>query len=643
MEAKLLGALALCRPKTVAVDTLSQALWSEPPRSARKTVQTMVLRLRSRFGRAVVETHGGAYRLGPSVDVDVEQFEQALARIRSLDDPGVAAWDNALAWCEDPSLDDFAEWAPAEPVRARVAEMRSSAIEARWRAALDAGGAARAIPSLEALVTIEPLREQPWALLLRAYGEAGRHSDGLRAFERARRVLASEIGVSPGPELVNAYERLLNAGIAPLDDPLPSTSRAALAARSDRLKAEADLADRRGDRTEAVHLFLAAADAAREADDPRRLGEAALGAAGDSWVTSLDATREEVALVAEALEMVPPGPTPMRCRLLARHAITGGHHLRAAVCAQTALSALAIGRAIGDPAALAEALHAASSVISDPTQRDTRWGWAQELETLGQGSSRGLWTRWALAHEARLLALDGDIDGAGATLDRLDINAAVAYDLGARYQASFAGVLRTTVRGDWAGARAAVDATARASDAATYDPAGSSLARMGALGVLELLEGPVSVPRLPPIEWPLPSLELTAKAWHADMLATAGRPEAAEELEAIAPAAVADVDRDGYWLPTMMMLADAAFRAESPAIAEAVGVALGPVVHLTVVDPGLIYRGAAAHGAGLAAAALGNRSDAIELLRNAREQHLRHGSAWMATRSNCALAALSHG
>lgn len=59
------------------------------------------------------------------------------------------------------------------------------------------------------------------------------------------------------------------------------------------------------------------------------------------------------------------------------------------------------------------------------------------------------------------------------------------------------------------------------------------------------------------------------------------------------------------------------------------------------MDPGLLYRGAAGHHAGLAAATCGRVDLAGELLRAAVDVHVRHGSPWMADESRRALASLT--
>ena len=137
-------------------------------------------------------------------------------------------------------------------------------------------------------------------------------------------------------------------------------------------------------------------------------------------------------------------------------------------------------------------------------------------------------------------------------------------------------------------------------------------------------------------------MALSVAAWHADCLARSGATLAASEaLTAMEPSSFGDVDHDAYWLATLSMLADAAHLTSDARIGTAVWECLRQVIDLTVFDPGLIYRGSAAHSAGLAAAACGRHRDAIELLEIGLAQHEQHGSPWMIERSRHALGALT--
>ena len=54
---------------------------------------------------------------------------------------------------------------------------------------------------IERLVAAHPLREAAWGLLAVALYRSQRQGEALDALRRARRVLADELGVDPGPEL----------------------------------------------------------------------------------------------------------------------------------------------------------------------------------------------------------------------------------------------------------------------------------------------------------------------------------------------------------------------------------------------------------------------------------------------------------
>jgi len=648
MERKLVAALAIRRPGAVSFGSLSDALWGDdPPPSARKTIQTNVLRVRAKLGRDSIETVSDGYRLGAGVEMDIERFEHAVREALASPGEGTARWDAALAWCGDEPLDDFDHWRPADGRRAQLGELRLVAIEARWEAALESGSPNDLLPDLEAFVADEPLRERRWALLLAAYRRADRAADGLRAFERARRTLAEALGVSPGPELVAAYESLLRAEPGSTSEaqsrarrPEPSRSFA-LVSLADEQTADALAARSQGDDARAVKAFVAAAAHAREARDVRRFAEAALGAAGDGWRASVDATDEIVSLLDEALDYVPSGPTQLRSRLLARWAIVRSHHKSVAECEAAATKALAIARAVDDDRLTAGALHALAVVVWDPARHLQHWDWTDELLRLSKQHPEQPWHRWALPIVARLRAADGDVPGAADALAALAVEAARCGDAGAAFAASYLPLLRASVRGDWVAARAAAAEVRAAGEAALIDSMGAALQEMGTLGIISLLSGPTDVPPLPPIEWPMPSMEVSAKSWHANCLARDGQiANAAGVLDDIDLAFVTDGDRDGYWLATLSMLADAAHLVSHDATAAAVWECLRSVTELTILDPALIYRGAAAHFAGLAAAACGHRREATELLADGLERHEAHQSPWMVAESKGAIASL---
>jgi DNA-binding SARP family transcriptional activator len=76
----VLAALALSVGTAVPVSRLVELVWgAEPPRTAEKTLQSYVVRLRKGLGAAAIVRTGAAYRLTVDVDaVDVARFRRHL-------------------------------------------------------------------------------------------------------------------------------------------------------------------------------------------------------------------------------------------------------------------------------------------------------------------------------------------------------------------------------------------------------------------------------------------------------------------------------------------------------------------------------------------------------------------------------------
>jgi YVTN family beta-propeller protein len=65
------------------------------------------------------------------------------------------------------------------------------------------------VPELEELVAQHPLRERLYGQLMLALYRAGRQGDALETFRRARRTLAEELGLEPGPQLRELERKIL--------------------------------------------------------------------------------------------------------------------------------------------------------------------------------------------------------------------------------------------------------------------------------------------------------------------------------------------------------------------------------------------------------------------------------------------------
>jgi WD40 repeat protein/DNA-binding SARP family transcriptional activator len=230
----VLAALALRPGEMVSAERLADALWGEhPPVSWPKVVQGCVVRLRKALGPATIQTAQQGYRLVVHADdVDAQRFEGLVGRCRELLALGEAERAShmigeALALWRGRPLAELEGWEPGRVEAGRLEELRLEAEELALEAALRAGRYRAVLAEAEARAAEAPLRERRWGLLALAQYQAGRQGDALRSLHRARTVLASELGVDPGPALVALEESILRhdpslvAGVAL---PEPSTT-----------------------------------------------------------------------------------------------------------------------------------------------------------------------------------------------------------------------------------------------------------------------------------------------------------------------------------------------------------------------------------------------------------------------------------
>jgi DNA-binding SARP family transcriptional activator len=213
----LLAYLLVHAGDAVALDRLVEDLWDEQAASgARGTVQTYLSQLRKLLAgsdEVTLETRPGGYVLDVPTDcLDARRFEDLCAQAAQETDTRkrVALLDEALGLWRGVPLGEFAgsEWADVECTRLQTLRVR--ALQARTDARLNLGQHAEAIPELERLVREHSLDEQFWAQLMVAYYRSGRQAHALRAYQRARALLADELGVEPGTQLQELERQILD-------------------------------------------------------------------------------------------------------------------------------------------------------------------------------------------------------------------------------------------------------------------------------------------------------------------------------------------------------------------------------------------------------------------------------------------------
>src|SRR5262245_50770437 len=217
----LLATLLLDAGRVVGVDTLAEVLWDgEPPAGARGAMHSAIQRLRSALGPAgagLIGTRPPGYvlQLGDS-GFDVREFEVLAAQGRAAGQAG--AWvqaagllREALGLWRGEALADV----PSQLLRQRevppLEDLRLQVLGARIDADLALGRHGEVVAELRQLVAAHPLWEPFHAQLRLGLYRSGRQGDALAAYQDARRVLAGELGVDPGPELQLLQQQILAA------------------------------------------------------------------------------------------------------------------------------------------------------------------------------------------------------------------------------------------------------------------------------------------------------------------------------------------------------------------------------------------------------------------------------------------------
>ncbi|WP_086676980.1 AfsR/SARP family transcriptional regulator [Amycolatopsis pretoriensis] len=188
-----LAVLLLQEGTPLSPSQLVTALWGgAEPRAAVGMVRSYVSRLRQ--AGVPIESLGGGYAIRTGT-LDVTEFERLLPSPR----------DALELWHGTPLSGVNGEY--VEAARERLVQLRLTALEDLAAADLAAG---RHVDLTE-LIAEQPLRERPRELQMLALYRAGRQAEALELFAATQRLLESELGLYPGPELREMQRRILAA------------------------------------------------------------------------------------------------------------------------------------------------------------------------------------------------------------------------------------------------------------------------------------------------------------------------------------------------------------------------------------------------------------------------------------------------
>ncbi|MEV4134589.1 BTAD domain-containing putative transcriptional regulator [Dactylosporangium sp. NPDC049742] len=216
----MLVALLLERGHVVPMERLLEVLWDgEPPNSAVSNIRTYASRLRGAIidGWRRPRVHGRP----PGYLIEVDDDELDTAVFANLAGAGYAALadgkpDRAATYFRD-ALDLWHGAAGEDVPRSRFLDRRLSALDEQRLAVVEewinarqqTHGDADLIADLRRLTESHPLRERLWGHLVLALYRVGDVGAALAAFQRARTVLIEDLGVEPGPDLVQLHQAVL--------------------------------------------------------------------------------------------------------------------------------------------------------------------------------------------------------------------------------------------------------------------------------------------------------------------------------------------------------------------------------------------------------------------------------------------------
>lgn len=237
---QVLALLALNADQVVQVATLTEELWgSEPPRSARPTLQTYMLQLRELIGVAlkqsgdterrakdILMTVPGGYLLKSGEGTsDVREFERlAGTGYRAMDAEDFreasARLSEALALWSGPALADIQAGPHLEPQIKRLEESRLCALDQRIEADLRLGRHRELLAELTVIVSRYPTHESLCGQYMLALHRSGRRGEALNAYQRLRSTLVQTLGLEPSATLAKLQRAILVSG--PLGGSMPA-------------------------------------------------------------------------------------------------------------------------------------------------------------------------------------------------------------------------------------------------------------------------------------------------------------------------------------------------------------------------------------------------------------------------------------
>lgn len=237
LQRALLGLLALSPNLTVGRERLLSLVATADRPATVAALAARISRLRRRIRPAsmahsespIVACDGG-YRLVVGDDqIDLLEFRSLVRQARRM----VAQADLSEAWrlyrravdlWRDEPLAGLSLLADDPAVVGLIRQWPTVATEFAAVGA-DLGHHAQVVPILHKVIAVDPLHEVANAHLMMALAGTGRQTEALQVFDRLRRRLDRDLGIQPGPELLEAHRRVLRQQVGRPVSPRARTRR----------------------------------------------------------------------------------------------------------------------------------------------------------------------------------------------------------------------------------------------------------------------------------------------------------------------------------------------------------------------------------------------------------------------------------
>ena len=209
-QRSLLALFLMAGGVPLARDRLIDELWGEQqPASAVSALHVHLSKLRELLGDLVVRDTAGYSLQAGRFELDCLRFDTLLDEARADPDRARELLREALGMFRGEPLCDVACEGSVAQWRRALEDKRLQALLLRIDADLAAGAAAELVSELESLVSEHTFEERLWGQLMLALYRSGRQADALDAYDRARRGLATELGLDPGEPLARLHTRML--------------------------------------------------------------------------------------------------------------------------------------------------------------------------------------------------------------------------------------------------------------------------------------------------------------------------------------------------------------------------------------------------------------------------------------------------